>query len=137
MDCLFCKIIAGEIPSENIVYEDEFSIAFLDLYPNTEGHTLVVPKKHFTMITDMTEEETGKLFRSVNAVSRKVVEGLGLEGFNITVNNGKVANQEIPHVHVHIIPRYVTEGRSELKLVGVDKARNDNLKKIADRIRGK
>ena len=104
MDCIFCKIINGEIPAK-IVYEDETSIAFLDIAPCAEGHTVVIPKKHYSKFTDMNENDAGNLFASVKKIASAVEKATDADGSNIGLNNGKAAGQEVPHVHIHIIPR--------------------------------
>ena len=106
MDCIFCKIISKEIPAK-ILYEDDYSISFLDAFPVAKGHTLVVPKKHFAKIQDMPPDLNQKLFDSVHKMINKVdaLEGSTL----VAVHNGKESGQEVPHVHVHLIPRSVTD----------------------------
>ena len=102
MDCIFCKIITKEIQAK-ILYEDDDSISFLDAFPVAKGHTLVIPKKHFTKIQDMPPDLNQKLFDSVHKMINKVdaLEGSTL----VAVHNGKESGQEVPHVHVHLIPR--------------------------------
>ena len=102
MDCIFCKIISKEIPAK-ILYEDEDTIAFLDAFPICKGHTLVIPKKHFPQIQDMTSRINEKLFNTVHKLISKVdiIEGSTL----VLIHNGKDSGQEIMHVHVHLIPR--------------------------------
>ena len=106
MDCIFCKIISKEIPAK-ILYEDNDSISFLDAFPVAKGHTLVIPKKHFAKIQDMPPDLNQKLFDSVHKMINKVdaLEGSTL----VAVHNGKESGQEVPHVHVHLIPRSVTD----------------------------
>ena len=106
MDCIFCKIISKEIPAK-ILYEDDYSISFLDAFPVAKGHTLVIPKKHFTKIQEMPSDLNQKLFDSVHKMINKVdaLEGSTL----VAVHNGKESGQEVPHVHVHLIPRSVTD----------------------------
>ena len=106
MDCIFCKIISKEIPAK-ILYEDDDSISFLDAFPVAKGHTLVIPKKHFEKIQDMPSDLNKKLFASVHKMISKVdtIEGSTL----VAVHNGKESGQEVPHVHVHLIPRSVTD----------------------------
>ena len=106
MDCIFCKIISKEIPAK-ILYEDNDSISFLDAFPVAKGHTLVIPKKHFAKIQDMPSDLNQKLFDSVHKMINKVdaLEGSTL----VAVHNGKESGQEVPHVHVHLIPRSVTD----------------------------
>ena len=106
MDCIFCKIISKEIPAK-ILYEDNNSISFLDAFPVAKGHTLVIPKKHFAKIQDMPSDLNQKLFDSVHKMINKVD---ALEGSTLmAVHNGKESGQEVPHVHVHLIPRSVTD----------------------------
>ncbi len=108
-DCIFCKIIEGKIPCTKI-YEDNNSFVFLDINPATDrgGHTLILPKKHYEVITDIPEKELQILIRIVQKVS-KVLLNL-YPGLNILQNNKKVAGQAIPHVHFHLIPRYPNDG---------------------------
>jgi histidine triad (HIT) family protein len=102
MNCIFCKIIQGEIPAK-IINETKKSLAFLDAFPLTRGHTLVIPKKHYEKIQDMSTEDNSDLFETVHKVSAKVdkITSATL----IAIHNGKQSGQEIPHVHVHLIPR--------------------------------
>jgi histidine triad (HIT) family protein len=109
MSCIFCKIIAGEIPSYK-VYEDDNSLAFLDIAPVNPGHTLVVSKKHFVNLEDTPEGILCQVISAVKKVGRAIKDGLGAEGYNINVNNDPVAGQIIPHLHFHIIPRRDGDG---------------------------
>lgn len=104
-DCIFCKIINGEIPSEKI-YEDEEVLAFLDINPYTSGHTLVLAKEHYENMEDIPKETLRKLMDTVKKISPAIKEGVESKGFNVGINNGDVAGQEIPHLHIHIIPRF-------------------------------
>ncbi|MCK5043284.1 MAG: HIT family protein, partial [Candidatus Aenigmarchaeota archaeon] len=94
-NCIFCKIAKREIPAK-IVYEDDFTIAFLDISPCAEGHTVVIPKQHFEKFTDMEEEDAGNLFASVQKVAKAVEKALNIQASNIGLNNGKAAGQEVP-----------------------------------------
>ena len=105
MDCLFCKIIAGAIPSTK-VYEDDLVFAFLDIHPKNFGHTLVVPKTHHEMLLDLPESLLGGFLGSVQQVARAIVYATKADGFNLAMNNGEAAGQLIPHAHMHIIPRH-------------------------------
>ncbi len=104
MDCIFCKIVAGEIPSYK-VYEDESVVAFLDIEPISKGHTLIVPKKHFKNMEAIPENELGKLMNGVKNVGKIIKDKVQIEGYNIMENNDPVSGQTIPHIHWHIIPR--------------------------------
>ena len=103
--CIFCKIINNEIPSYKI-YEDEYTLAFLDLSQATKGHTLIVPKKHFANIFETPCEELHHIMNSVKAVTEKLKKSLGVENVNILNNSGTLAGQTVHHLHFHVIPRY-------------------------------
>ncbi|QLH11140.1 HIT family protein [Nitrosarchaeum sp. AC2] len=107
MDCIFCKIISRQIPAK-IIQETSYSIAFLDAFPLAKGHTLIIPKNHHMKIQDMTHEENVDLFSLVHKVLSKVDKLTG--STLVAVHNGKDAGQEVPHVHVHLVPR--TQGDS-------------------------
>ena len=109
MNCIFCDILEGKREG-HIVYEDEKHIAFLDKYPIDDGHTLVIPKKHYERITDMDSNDVGELFSLIPKIAKAVLLGAGADAFSLAQNNGKAAKQIIPHVHVHIIPRYNDKG---------------------------
>jgi len=109
MTCLFCQILDGKIPA-HFIYEDDSHVAIMDKYPIHRGHSLVIPRKHHEKITDMDVGEVSDLFSKVPSISRAVIEATGADGFNIGQNNGRAANQIIPHVHVHVIPRYTKIG---------------------------
>ena len=135
MDCLFCKIIAGEIPSYK-VYEDEFVYAFLDINPMSRGHTVVIPKIHIERFTEMAPEDVGRLFRSVSQVARSIEQILSIPGSNIGINNGEVAGQIVPHVHVHIIPRRENDNGGSMHSIVNMPGDTSDLEELADVIRG-
>ncbi|MDP7179695.1 MAG: HIT family protein [Candidatus Woesearchaeota archaeon] len=105
--CLFCKIVEGEIPCAKL-YEDEKILSFLDIAPANKGHALVMPKEHYETLLDVPDDI--ELMKVVKKVVRAMSSALGNEGFNILVNNKKVAGQLVPHLHVHIIPRFAGDG---------------------------
>ena len=107
--CIFCKIIFGNLPS-NIIVQDEKAIAFLDAFPLTKGHTLVIPKMHFSKVQNMTEEYGSALFRLMLALLDPIEKAAHVSSSTIAIHNGKEAGQEVDHVHVHIIPRRVDDG---------------------------
>jgi histidine triad (HIT) family protein len=109
MTCIFCDILDGKHDS-HLIYEDEDHIAFLDKYPIDDGHTLVIPRKHHEIITDMESQDVGKIFSLVPKIAKAVLIGSGADAFSLAQNNGKAAKQIIPHVHIHIIPRYNNKG---------------------------
>lgn len=108
-DCLFCKIIRGEIPSEKI-YEDEDTYAFLDIHPINKGHTLVIPKVHAENIYDISSESFAALMKTVHLLTPTVKNAVNADGINIGINNGHAAGQLVFHSHVHIIPRFADDG---------------------------
>lgn len=108
-DCVFCKIVAGQIPCLR-VFENDDVLAFLDIGPLAEGHTLVVPKNHCELLTDMSESDIEAVCRHLPRLVRAVSRGVGVDGCNVLVNVGRVASQEVPHVHWHIIPRKPGDG---------------------------
>lgn len=105
MNCIFCKIINNEIPSTK-VYEDEDVFAFLDLSQATYGHTLVVPKKHYTNILEVDSKTLSKTMDTVQMLCKHYLKTLSCEGFNILNNCNEIAGQTVMHFHIHIIPRY-------------------------------
>ncbi len=104
-DCIFCKIVRGEIPSYK-VYEDDLVLAFLDAFPSHRAHTLVIPKEHFTNFFDLPEEIAEKIMKVAKLLANVVNEVLKPDGLNVIQNNGELAGQEIMHYHLHLIPRY-------------------------------
>ena len=108
-DCIFCKIVRGEIPAEK-VYEDDNFIGILDANPKAEGHTLIIPKKHFKTLLDMPNSLGNEMTEGVKKISLKLIEDGKAEGFNLVANNFEVAGQIVPHVHFHIIPRKKSDG---------------------------
>ncbi|MFX0043517.1 MAG: HIT family protein [Candidatus Hodarchaeota archaeon] len=107
-DCIFCKIIDREIPSK-IVFESNLNLAFLDIFPISRGHTIVIPKNHYTNLEDIPEEILSELFKSVKQIATVIHNKLKIDGYNILQNNYKAAGQDINHIHVHIIPRSLDE----------------------------
>ncbi|OGG80206.1 hypothetical protein A3A39_02860 [Candidatus Kaiserbacteria bacterium RIFCSPLOWO2_01_FULL_54_13] len=108
-DCVFCKIVRGELPSFK-VYEDEDTIAFLDIRPVNAGHTLVAPKKHSHNIFDIAPEDWAATTEAVRKLAIAIEKGLNADGVNIAMNNREHAGQIIDHPHVHIIPRFKGDG---------------------------
>lgn len=109
-DCVFCKIIAGEIPSRKL-YEDDHVMAFLDAFPAVKGHVLVVPKQHASNLLEGDEADAVMLMKTVRHITPKITEALGADGVNIMSNIGEVAGQSVFHTHVHILPRFKGDGK--------------------------
>lgn len=131
-DCLFCKIIAKEIPAAT-VYEDDCAVAVLDVSPRAPGHTLVMPRVHASSIKDISEDEIGPLFISVKKVSSLIVEALGADGVTIGINQGSASGQVIDHLHVHIMPRFYNDGGGSMQSV-VNNKPQDLIEEIRDKI---
>ncbi|WP_271782239.1 HIT family protein [Aquimarina algiphila] len=110
-DCIFCKIVKGEAKSWK-VYETEDTYAFFDIYPATRYHTLVIPKKHYTTIFDIPEQELRSVITSVKKVAKLFEEKLGIHNIQIISNSGAVAQQEVFHLHFHIVPRKRGDGQN-------------------------
>ncbi len=130
--CIFCKIINKTIPNA-IIYEDDIFLAFLDKYPINYGHSLLIPKEHFNTILEMPTNLVGKMYSLVPHISRVIINTIDGNGFNISQNNGRSANQIIPHVHVHIVPRFSIEkikGQWPMRKI----ANIEELKTLAEKI---
>ncbi len=108
-DCIFCKILNKEVPNYT-VYEDDFALAFLDIFPHAKGHTVVIPKKHTEKFVDLNEDEMKKLIVAVKKVMDKIQIVLNPDGFNVGWNERPAGGQVVPHLHIHIFPRYNGDG---------------------------
>lgn len=131
-ECIFCKIVSKEIPA-NIFYEDDFSIAMLDINPVNIGHALVVPKEHYENIFDLPKELAAKLSVVSKKLATAIKEGLNADGINITSNNGLAAGQLVFHAHTHIIPRYNGDGFTHWK--GERKYNEGEATEVAEKIK--
>lgn len=131
-DCIFCRIISGEIPADK-VYEDKDILAFLDISPANKGHTLVVPKKHYETILDVPKDLLCNIMIAVRKISKAIIDSLDVPAFYVRINNFKEAGQVVPHLHVHIIPRFSGDG---LQQWPTKKYENGETKEIAEKIRG-
>ena len=107
--CIFCKIVSGEIPSYK-VYEDDQTLAFLDIKPTNPGHTLVITKAHYSNLEDVPEAELSSLILAVKKVGKLLKDKLGIVAYNLSENNDPLAGQIIPHLHFHVIPRRAGDG---------------------------
>lgn len=133
-DCIFCKIVNGEIPSAK-VYEDEDVFAFLDISQVTKGHTLIIPKKHAENIYETDEELASQLFARVPKIANAIKKVYNPVGINILNNNGAAAGQSVFHIHIHIIPRYdETDGFDSKWVTHNDDYSSDDLANIAQSI---
>jgi histidine triad (HIT) family protein len=109
MDCIFCKIIAGDLPSY-IVYDDEKVMAFFDILPISQGHTIVAPKTHVADLESLSEEDLSAMTQVIKKIGKAMIEGLGVKGNSVFLDNKSAANQHVPHVHFHIVPRAEGDG---------------------------
>ncbi len=107
--CVFCDIVAGTSPA-SWVYQDDTIVAFLDIQPITQGHMLVVPREHAVLMTDINEATAMRAFRVARRLAAVAGQTLGASGVNLSVADGEVAFQDVPHFHVHVIPRYPNDG---------------------------
>ncbi|OGL66347.1 hypothetical protein A2856_01465 [Candidatus Uhrbacteria bacterium RIFCSPHIGHO2_01_FULL_63_20] len=108
-DCVFCKIISGDIPSHKL-YEDDVTLAFLDIHPVNAGHVLIVPKAHFENFAQTPKETVAALMDLSQRLAPAVLKAVGADAFNLSTNNGRAAGQLIAHTHFHLIPRFPTDG---------------------------
>jgi histidine triad (HIT) family protein len=134
--CIFCRIIRGEIPSYKI-HEDERTLAFLDISPSAPGHTLIVPKAHVARVEDLSEEDAEALFNTLHGLVGGIQDALGVPSSTIGINNGPESGQEVPHVHIHVIPRTRGDrGRIIQGLVqSLDRPSAEEMLRIAESIR--
>lgn len=133
-DCLFCKIIDGEIPSTK-VYEDDDVLAFLDISQTTKGHTLVIPKEHYDNFLDTPKETMHKVMDVAQRIGQAQVMVLGAKGVNILSNVNKPAGQSIMHFHVHVIPRYIASDGFSIEMKENPKASELSLPELASKIK--
>ena len=127
--CIFCSIIKGDIPSKK-VYEDEDTLAILDISQTTEGHTLVMPKKHYDNFLAMPTDEFGRLMEKTKEIAAKVIKNLNAKGCNILINTNEVAGQSVMHTPVHIIPRYDENDTIRISFTENQSDLDEILKKI-------
>jgi histidine triad (HIT) family protein len=131
-DCVFCKIRDGQIPSLKI-FEDDRTLAFMDINPVTHGHCLVIPKAHAATLFDAEVEDLQAVIAAAQQVARAIREALAPDGLNMLQANGAAAFQSVPHFHVHLIPRWANDGKGfDWKLVP---GHRDQIMKAGERIR--
>ncbi len=113
-DCIFCKIVNGDIPCSRI-YEDDDALAFMDINPFSHGHSLIIPKAHYSQLHECPEELLGKVLSKAGKVAKAIQKATGCSGYNLLNNNGSDAGQEVGHIHLHIIPRYASDSVITIK----------------------
>ena len=131
MDCIFCKIANGEIPSKTI-YEDVDFRVILDLGPATKGHALILPKSHAANLYELPENVAAKVLPVAKKVASSMKEKLNCDGLNLVQNNGEVAGQTVMHFHMHVIPRYKEDGQNINWVPG--EATQEELESVAKQI---
>ena len=109
-DCIFCKIAKGDIPHEEFIYENDNFFSVADINPVLEGHTLIIPKKHFETILDMPDDLSLDLLDCIKKTANRLMKKYNVEGFNVLNNNFEVAQQIVKHVHFHVLPRKKGDG---------------------------
>jgi len=136
-DCVFCSIIAGDIPGR-IVAETDDAIAFLDANPMAPGHTLVVPRTHRGRLAELSAAESGAVFELVHDLAPRIEAAVDADAHTIGVNDGPEAGREVPHVHVHVIPRFADDGGGPIHVAAGSRpdVSDDELDALADEIAG-
>jgi len=134
-NCIFCKIVNKEIPA-TVIFEDDDVLVFMDIGPIIKGHALVISKKHYDPVTDTPDDVLTKLHLTAKRVAQAQMDEFGSSGVNIMQNNGKAAGQEVPHIHVHVIPRFNDDGHhwnwNAKKYENVEE-----MNELADKLRSK
>jgi histidine triad (HIT) family protein len=135
-DCIFCRIARRELETD-LVFEDENTLAFLDANPLAKGHTIVIPKSHVSRVEDLEEDLAEAVFRTVHRLTGPIQEAVSAPASTIAINNGPASGQEIPHLHVHVIPRFRGDGGGPIHSIMKQKPRlgNQEMKNVAQSIR--
>lgn len=136
-DCIFCRIVAGDIPGRTVT-ETDHALAFLDANPLAPGHTLVIPKQHYSRLNEVPGDEAAELFGAVHELAATIEDAVDAEAVSIGINDGEAAGQEVPHTHVHLVPRFEGDGGGSFHAINPDSEQPSDaeLDDIADTIRG-
>ena len=136
-DCIFCRIVDGDIPARS-VYEDDDVLAFLDANPLSAGHTLVIPKAHHQALRDVPAALSTAVFETVHDLVGDVEDAVDADAHTVAVNDGPAAGQEVPHTHVHIVPRFEGDGGGPIHAIAGARPdlSDEQLDDIAEDIRG-
>jgi histidine triad (HIT) family protein len=136
-DCIFCSIVAGDIPGR-IVHRTDHTVAFLDANPLAPGHTLVIPKQHYRRLDEIPGDEAAELFGAVHDLAPRVEEAVDADAVSIGINDGEAAGQEVPHTHVHLVPRFDGDGGGPFHAIAPqsEDLSEDELEEIEAAIRG-
>lgn len=133
-NCIFCKIIAGEIPS-NTIYEDDDCRVILDLAPAAKGHALILPKEHYANLYEIDEDVAAKVMRVAKNLAIRMRDVLHCDGFNLLQNNNEVAGQTVFHFHMHLIPRYVGDKNDDILRYTPLELSTEEMQEIRDMLR--
>ena len=134
MECIFCKIVNSDLPSYK-VFEDDRVFAFLDILPIHPGHSIVVPKSHAADVENVSTEDFSAMAVIVKKIGRAMMEGLGVKGYSVLLDNKSAANQHVPHVHFHVVPREEGDGLGRWPQGGYNEGEaQEYLDKIIDKI---
>jgi len=132
-ECLFCKIVNKEIEAK-VIYEDENNLAFLDVYPHAPGHTVLIPKKHYYDILELEDNEIASLFVALKKTLALIQNAINPDGFTIGINHKEAAGQVIPHLHIHLIPRFKNDGGGSIHSVVLNKQK-ESIDEIYNKIK--
>lgn len=133
-NCIFCKITAGEIPSNTIYEDDEFKV-ILDLAPAAKGHALILPKEHYADIYEIDEEVAGRAMKLAKKLAIHMTDVLGCDGFNILQNSHEVAGQTVFHFHMHLIPRYKNAKNNDILMWSHEAFSDEEMAEIRDSLK--
>ena len=136
VNCIFCKIVSGKLRAR-IINENDYAMAFLDAFPLSSGHTLVVPKAHFSKVQDMDKEYSCAVFSIACQIAAILEPTVRANASTIAIHNGRDAGQEVPHVHIHIVPRSVNDGAGPIHSMfnSRPKLNDEEMDKLADKLR--
>lgn len=132
-DCIFCKIVDKAIPAK-VLYEDDHALALLDAFPLVEGHTLVIPKAHYARLQDMPAAEAAAWFAAVQRTNTALQAGMQADAMTLGLNDGKAAGQAVPHVHMHLLPRFAGDGGGTLHAI-VKQAQQRDLEAVFEQLK--
>ena len=136
VNCIFCKIVSGKLKAR-IINENDYAMAFLDAFPLSSGHTLVVPKAHYSKVQDMDKEYSCAVFSIACQIAAILEPTVRVNASTIAIHNGRDAGQEVPHVHIHIVPRSANDGAGPIHSMFKSRPRlnNEEMDKLADKLR--
>jgi histidine triad (HIT) family protein len=136
INCIFCKIVSGKLKAR-IINENDYAMAFLDAFPLSSGHTLVIPKAHYSKIQDMDKEYSCAVFSIASQIAAILEPTVRVNASTIAIHNGRDAGQEVPHVHIHIVPRSADDGAGPIHSMfnSRPKLNDEEMDKLADKLK--